>query len=312
MMTFTRASWAKIAWAASAAISLATPLAVQAGPATINATQLSIQVAPITISGTKLGAEVTASGSGLTASNLPTISATGATGAVDMTAAADSSFSYAVTARSADAAATQNTLDNASTFIPTTAFGNQSGTFSSPSANAGSISLVGNGVPTITTTANGQGVTATAIYSSTFTSDVSETQVRRIATTATDQSGFTADRQGSSFTLTGSGLTAVTAGGLTAGAVNTAPTITARAGGDTQANVTFTASQSQLLGQDSVAPGATNTSVTQPGYGKATNNLGGAQAGGITAATGINSLGVTAGGQGSSTTLSVVQSLTAF
>lgn len=297
------------------AVSITVPIAAQAGPATINATQLSIQVAPITFSGIKLGAEVSASGSGLTstADLLPTIAAAnGATGASSMAAAANSSFSFAVAARAADAVGTATTFNAASTFIPATAFGNQSGTYSSPSANAGSITITGAGLPGVTTTANGQGVTATAIYSSTFTGDVAETQVRRIATTATDQSGFTATRQGSSFAFSGSGLEAVTAGGLAAGAENASPTITARAGGNTQANVTFTASQSQLLGQGSVAPGATNTSVTQPGYGVVTNNLGGAQAGGITAATGFNSLGVTAGGQGSITTLSVIQSLTAF
>lgn len=311
-MSFTsRARVVRLVSAGVAAAAAVAPLAAQAGPTTINATQLSIQVAPITISGTKLGAEVSATGSGLSSATnlLPSISATGATGAANMAADANSTFSFAVAARSADEAATSNQLGT--DLVPTTAFGTQSGTFGTGAANAGSISLSGAGVPDITA-ATGPGVTASATYSSSATSDVAQTQVRRIATSSTDQASFTATRQGSSFAFSGSGLTGVTAGGLEAGVVGAAPAITTRNGGATQANVAFTASQSQLTGQDSAAMTATTTDVTQPGYGVVTNQLGGSTAGAITAATGFNSLGVAAGEQGSSSTLSVIQSLTAF
>jgi hypothetical protein len=297
---------------ALAAVSASLPLAVQAGPATINATQLSITVAPISVSATKLGAEVSATGSGLTqaASVIPTIDAADGsiTAGAALTAAINTTFSYAVSARSADAVAASNDLG--ASLTPTTAFGSQSGSWSSGTPGA-TIALTGAGAPTVTA-GTGQGSTVSATYSSSTASDVASTSMRRIATSGNDQASFTATRQGSSFAASGSGLTAVTDGGLGAGAVGGAPTITALAGGASQENITFTASTSQLIGQDSSAITASSTNVTQAAYGVVSNTLGGTTAGAVTAATGFNSLGVAAGGQGTSATLSVIQSLTAF
>jgi len=157
------------------------------------------------------------------------------------------------------------------TGIPTTAFGSQSGTYSSGTSGA-AISLSGAGAPTVTA-GTGVGATVSATYSGSAQSDVAATSVRRIASSSNDQSTFTATRQGTSFAASGSGLTAVTAGGLGAAAANgAAPTITALVGGKSQANITFTKQNSTLLGQDSVAITASSTNVTQAGYGVVTKH----------------------------------------
>jgi len=75
------------------------------------------------ISATKLGAEVSATGSGLPAgagSYIPTIDAGTIVTGDSLAAGANTTFSYAVSARAADTAASSNALG---TGIPTTAFG---------------------------------------------------------------------------------------------------------------------------------------------------------------------------------------------
>jgi len=194
--------------------------------------------------------------------------------------------------------------------IPTTAFGSQSGSYSSGNTGA-VISLDGAGAPTLTQ-GSSQGSTVSATYSSTATSDVAATSVRRVASSSNEQATFTATRQGSSFAASGSGLTAVTAGGLATAAAGAAPAITALAGGTSQTDTSFTSSNSQLTGQASSAITASSTNVTQVGYGVVSNTLGGTTAGAVTVAAGVNSLDVAAGGAGTSANLSVIQSLTAF
>lgn len=299
---------------AATAITVAAPLVAQANT-TVNATQLSIQVAPITITGTKLGAESTGAGTGLTTSNLvPTIDSTGGiVGGTAPNAAADSSFSYIVTARAADTSTTNANVGSGS-FTSFGTFGDQAGSYSGGSAIAGSISASGDGTPTIVA-ASGPGVTATAIFSTTTNTDQGESVVRRIATSSTDQTSFTTRRQGSSYGLTGSGLTAlvdgITVGNTSAGA------LTALVGnlsaGETQntGSESFSRTETQLLGQASKELVASSTDVVQPGYGIVTISQGGTSAGAISG-NNINVLGVSAGAAGSTSTLSVVQSYTAF
>jgi hypothetical protein len=289
---------------------LFSPLAAQANTS-INATQLSVVAAPISISGTRLGGFVDASGNGLTTGAPVTVLATGALGAgADMTTAAGATFNLAVTARAADAnpAATANMVSGA---VPASAFGIQTGKFTSAAGAAGTLAIDGANAVTITAGAR-EGVTATAIYSTTMKSAENEAQIRRIATSANDQATFTSERQAARFQAGGSGLTGVTAGGLfTAAGVGTDPTQTVLAGGDTQAGVAFTKTQEVRTGQASTALAATSTTISQPGYGIVTNTLGGTTAGGITA-TNMNNLTVASGGAGTASTLSVIQSLSAF
>jgi len=164
-----------------------------------------------------------------------------------------------------------------------------------------------------------QGVTATALFSNTMQTGASTAEVRRVGTSTNQQATFTTERQGAQFQFGGSGLTAVTGGGFTAAtALGAAPTVTAAAGGATQNGVDFTLNQSVRTGQAAVVVTATSTDVTQPAYGSFTNTLGGTTARdlviGVTGINAINNLTVsgTVGGAGTSSSLSVIQSLTAF
>jgi hypothetical protein len=224
-----------------------------------------------------------------------------------LAADADSTFSYAASARTADVAATANALGTS--LVPTTGFGNQSGSYSA--SGNGTITLNGSGSATAAA-GTGQGSTASATFSSTTTSDVAATSVRRIASSSNDQATFTATRQGSSFAASGSGLEEVTAGGLATAAAGDAPAITALAGGGSQTGTTFTSANSALVGQASSSITASSTNVTQAGYGVVSNTLGGTTAGAITATPGINGLAVLTGNQGTRSDLSVIQSLSAF
>lgn len=297
---------------ASTAVAAALPLAAQAGPGAINATQLSVTVAPISISGTRLGGFVDASGNGLTAGAAPGVTATGSlTAGTDITAAANTTFNFAVTARSGDTAAAAGAMGTA--LVPTSAFGSQSGKYTATGGALGTLQISDANAATITAGTH-QGSTATAIFSTTMSSAQNESQIRRIATSSNDQATFTTERQAARFQAGGSGLTAVTAGGLgTAGvtALGADPAQTALAGGDNQAGVAFTKSQEVRTGQAAATLTASSTNVTQPGYGVFTNTLGGTTAGAITA-TGMNTLGVLSGGAGTSSTLSVIQSMSAF
>ena len=297
---------------ASAAAVAALPLAAQAGPGSINATQLSVTVAPISISGTRLGGYVDSSGNGLTAGAAPGVAADGSlTAGTTITAAADTSFNFAVTARSSDQVVTTGAF--AAGLVPTSQFGSQSGKYTATGGTLGTLAISGANAATITA-GDHQGSTATAIFSTTMSSAENESQIRRIATSSNDQATFSTERQAARFQAGGSGLSAVTAGGLgTAGvtALGADPAQTALGGGGTQAGVAFTKSQEVRTGQAAAALTATSTTMTQPAYGVFTNTMGGTTAGAITA-TGMNTLTVLSGGAGTTSTLSVIQSQSAF
>ncbi|MCS5690752.1 hypothetical protein NZK33_01985 [Cyanobium sp. FGCU-6] len=296
---------------AVATVSAAMPLAAQAGPTTsLNATQLSVTVAPISVTGTTLGASVNALGSGLTNGGVvPTIDATGAlTVGNAMAAAANTSFNLSVTARAADTAPVATQLSNTQG-LSNSAFGSQSGAFSSTSDST--LAITG----TVATVAAGTGIgsSASASFTTTLGTSLGDSTVRKIATSTNNQSTFTAERQGAKFQAGGSGLEAVTAGGLGTTALGATPTITPLAGGNTQADVAFTFGAETRTGQAAVAANSTgSTALAIPAYGDVTATYGGTTAGAISPTTNINTLGVSGGGAGTSSSLSLVQSLTVF
>jgi hypothetical protein len=222
-----------------------------------------------------------------------------------MTADLNTIFNYDVRARAGDAASATATTGA----VPGVSLGSVGGRFSEQSGATLTIS----GANAATAVAGtGEGTTATAIVSTTMSSAENESQVRRVATSGNQQTTFTAERQGAVFNFGGSGLTAVTAGGITAStALGAAPAIVAGAGGGTQAGVAFTMNQEVRTGEAATALTASSTNVTQPAYGSFTNTLGGTSAGSI-GVTNINTVTNVAGGAGTSSTLSVIQSLTAF
>jgi hypothetical protein len=286
---------------------LACPIPALAQNASINATQLSIDVAPITITGTRLGGSVSASGNGLAGGAPPTVEATGAlTTGTTMTTTAGETFNYDVRARAGDAVAATATAGG----VPVASFGSVSGRFS---AGTGASLTIGADNAAAVVVGTGQGTTATAVFSTTMGSTENQAQVRRVATTSNQQATFTAERQATQFQFGGSGLTAVTAGGIVAGTVLGAAAVpVAGAGGaPVGGGGAFTLSQGVTVGEASSALTASTTDVTQPAYSGFTNTLGGTSAGTITS-TNMNTVGVAAGGAGTSSSLSVIQSLTAF
>lgn len=299
----------RVALSTAATLGLATlacPLQALAQSASINAIQLSVDVAPITISGERLGGFVDASGTGLTGGAPPTVTATGSLGTgTTMTAGLNTTFNYDVRARAGDAASASATAGA----VPVVSFGSVTGRFSE--AASASLGISSANAATVAA-GTGEGTTATAIVSTTMRSAENESQVRRVATSGNQQTTFTAERQGAVFQFGGSGLTAVTAGGITtATALGATPAIVEGAGGTAQVNVAFTMNQEVRTGEEATALTASSTNVTQPQYGRFTNTLGGTSAGSI-GVTNINTLTNAAGGAGTSSTLSVVQSLTAF
>ena len=287
---------------------LACPMTALAQSASINATQLSVDVAPISITGTRMGGSVSASGNGLSnAPTLPTLSATGATTAgTAFTTVTGATFNYDVSARAADGS---TPLAAGAAGAPVGGdFGSQSGRFSA--ASTGTLTI--NAANAASVSAGGAaGTTATAIFSTTMRTGANEAQVRRVATSSNNQATFTAERQGARYQHGGSGLTAVTAGGtLGVATVGVAATPSVSTGGDAASGngVAFTRTEAVQTGQAS----ATLSNVaTAPAYGTTTTTVGGTTPGAITS-TNMNTLGVAAGGAGTSSTLSVIQSLTAF
>ena len=304
--------WVALSSVASLGVSiLACPLQALAQNASINAIQLSVEVAPISVSGTRLGGSVSASGNGLSnAPTLPVLNSTGETQAMTATAfqtAAGATFNFDVSARAADGPA----LSGGGSAAPLGGgFGSQSGRFSA--GGTGSLAFDAGNVASVSA-GSGSGVTATAIFSTTMNTGANEAQVRRVATSSNNQATFTAERQGARYQHGGSGLTAVAAGTggvLAAAGLGATPTITVSTGGlaATGAGVAFTRTEAVQTGQASAALSAT---AATPAYGITTNTIGGATAGTITS-TNMNTVGVTVGGAGTSSSLSVIQSLTAF
>jgi len=304
--------WVALSSAASLGVAtLACPLQALAQSATTSLTQVSVNVAPISISGERLGGYVNANGSGLTTGAPPTVAADGSLAAgATMTTALGTTFNFNVTARSGDQAAAAGPLGTA--LVPTSAFGSQTGLYSGDGTGA-TLAITGANAASVAAGTT-QGVTATALFSTTMQTGANTAEVRRVGTSANQQATFTTERQGALFQNGGSGLTAVSAGGLsTAGVTDLGddPVITAAVGGTTQNGVDFTLTQQARTGQAAAAITASSTNVTQPSYGTFTNTLGGTTAG-VIMPTNINTMTVTAGDQGTTSTLSVVQSLTAF
>jgi len=312
----------RVALSTAATLGLATlacPLQALAQSASINAIQLSVEVAPITVSGTRLGATTSAIGVGLATGTLPTLNNTGATVAIGtpFTTSADVTFNYDVSARAGDAAPTAGTAGQL--VQGATAFGRQTGRFSEVSAGT-TMAITGANAATIDA-GTGIGTTATATISSTVSSDANQAQIRRVATSTTGQSTFTAERQGARYQHGGSGLAAVSGGGtLGAAAVGTAPVVTVSTGGaaPSGAGVAFTRTEAVQTGQGSQALEGTGV---VPIYGTVEQTrvvANGGTAGDITIGTagvaGMNSLTVNTNalGVGNSASLSVIQSLTAF
>jgi hypothetical protein len=289
------------------------PFAAKAGPlTTTNATQLSVTVAPISVGGSLLGGYVSSSGSGLTAGTSPVLDAVGAlSGGATITAALGTNFAYSVEARTADAA-----LPGASAVVTaaapaTRSYGSQTGKMTSAAAVSATLAISDVMGATVTV-GTGEGATATAIRSVSMANGNTDNVTRRIASSTNDQATFTSERQASQFSASGSGLTAVTAGGLFGTtAAGTAPTVVALAGGAEQAGVAFTRANAVRTGQSGVAIAASTSTVTQPAYGTSTNTMGGISGGAI-ATTGFNNMTVIGGGAGTTSTLSLVQSMTAF
>ena len=309
--------WVALSSAAALGVAtLACPLQALAQSASINAIQLSVDVAPISVSGTRLGATTSAIGVGLTTGTLPTLDATGATNAIGtaFTTVDDVTFNYDVSARAGDGTPTAGAAD--ALVGGATAFGRQTGRFSEASAGT-TMAITGANVATIDA-GTGLGTTATATISSTVSSDANQAQIRRVATSTTGQSTFTAERQGARYQHGGSGLALVTIGGtLGPATVGTAPVITVSTGGaaPSGAGVAFTRTEAVQTGQASTV---LNTAGNVPGYGTVTQTVVSGTSGDITVGTagvaGINSLTVAPSGMGvgNSATLSVIQSLTAF
>ena len=294
--------------AAAAAVA---PLAGQAAPITsINATQLSVSVAPISVTGTTLGGSVTAQGAGLVTGAPPTLDGTGALAAgATMNAAANTAFNLDITARAADTVPVATAM-SATVAVPTSNFGSQTGTFSNIGTTVALLSMSGT-VPSISV-GNSIGASATAIFSTTMGSGIGETGVSRVATSTNEQSTFSAERQAAAFSYGGSGLTEVSAGGLTtSAALGVTPTITPVTGGVTQANVAFNVNSVTRTGQAAVAINATSTTLEIPGYGQVNSAFGGTTGGAITP-TSINAMGVASGGAGTTSELSLIQSMTVF
>lgn len=311
-MSFTsRAQGVRLVSAGVAAAAIV-PLAGQAAPITsINATQLSVSVAPITVTGTTLGGSVTAQGSGLVSTAVaPTLTNTGAlTGGSTMNAAANTAFSLDITARAADTAPVATAM-SATVAVPTSAFGSQTGTFSNVGTSAATLSMTGT-APSINV-GNSIGASATAIFSTTMGSGIGETGVRKVASSTNEQSSFSAERQAAAFSYGGSGLMEVTAGGLTGNAaLGATPTITPVTGGTSQANVAFNVNSVTRTGQAAVAINATSTTLEMPGYGQVSSAFGGTTGGAITP-NNINAMTVVSGGAGTTSSLSLIQSMTVF
>jgi hypothetical protein len=313
-MAFTRSSLAKTASAVSAAVSIAAPLAAQAGPTTINATQLSIQVAPISISAERLGGQVSAQGVGLTVgagAGLPTISNLGEITATanQMSVAANTTFNYQLTAISADTAPAAANASSA--IIPATTFGSQQFTYSG--GDGGTLGITA-GTVSLSAGSN-SGTTATAVFSTSMGTEFAESSVRRVASSTNRQSGYTTERQATTYGITGSGLEAVSnVGAVSDAAPGAIATITSATGGNVQSNVQFTRTETVKPGDASSNVVASSIDFAKPAFGSFTTTIGGSTAGAITTgnAAGINTMGVVGGGAGTDASLSVIQSLTAF
>lgn len=282
-----------------------------------NATQLKVDLAANSISGIKQGGSAAISGNGLATAAVtqPVLSSAGAfTAAVSATVTADSAFSYAVSGYSADTAATTTALINtAAQAAPTTTFGVQSGRFTD-TVGGGAIAISATGVVTASQ-ATTVGATVTSLASTSLDNGFASTSFQRAGTATNAQSSFSAERQASSASMSGSGVT-VAAGGLSklgdavAGVVATVTDGAATLPTDGSA---FSLNKTVVAGQASAILTASNTSVTQPGYGIASTTFGGTKQATLAGFT-VNGMTVDTTGStaGTSASLTAVSSFSVF
>jgi hypothetical protein len=310
---------------ALSALSVSFTPGANAVPKLTHAKQVSITRAANSMQGTAQGGSYTHSGAGLTLVTLPTIDAVGKvsiTNAAGMTSAADTTFSYSASIGQADIVNTPTTVEaglGAGSFGDMTTKGSAQVAGGGAGVAVGTITIAANGNATAVAGA-GQGSSATGIYSTNFTSDTASIENRRVATSSNTQTVVDSERQETKATLSGSGLTAVTAFGLgdgtaaAAGTTGTAHAVTVKAGGIASALGLangFTANQSITDGQNTAAMGLNSVSPTRPAYGNVTEAAGGTTAGAL-AFTDLNNITAVGGGAGTTSSLSFIQEMTAF
>ncbi len=281
-----------------------------------NATQLRVDLAANSISGIKQGGSAAISGNGLATAAVtqPILSSAGAfTAAVSTTVTADSAFSYAVSGYSADTAAAATNITSSAAALPTTTFDVQSGRFTD--TITGGVIAISNAGEASASQATTVGATVTALSSTSLDNGFASTSFQRAGTATNAQSSFSAERQASSASMSGSGVT-VAADGLSK--LGGAALGVAAVGADGTATLpdtgaAFSLNKTVVAGQDSVVLAASNTGVTQPGYGISSNTFGGTTAGALSGFT-VNSLGVSTTGSaaGTSESLTAVSSFSVF
>ena len=282
-----------------------------------NATQLKVDLAANSISGIKQGGSAAISGNGLATAAVtePILSSAGAfTAAVSATVTANSAFSYAVSGYSADTVATTTALANTTAqAAPATTFGVQSGRFTDTVAG-GAIAISNAGVATAGQ-ATTVGATVTALSSTSLDNGFASTSFQRAGSATNAQTSFSAERQASSASMSGSGVT-VAADGLSKlgdAALGAVAAVTDGTAALPNTGAAFSLNKTVVAGQASAALTASNAGVTQPGYGIASTTFGGTTAGALSGFT-VNSLGVSTTGAaaGTSESLTAVSSFSVF
>lgn len=300
-----------------AAASIAAP--GLANTVSTNAIQLTTVQAANAQTGVTQGGQFAIQGTGLASITIPSINSAGVVtvnNTAGFTTNLNDTFNYTATIRQAD---TQNATTvigtpNSGTFSDTTtksSVGNAAGTLASLSiSNVGVAALSAGG---------GAGQTATGIISTTAAGRYAQIENRRIVSSSNTQNLTDSDVQQAKMVVKGVGMSAVTNGGFSsiAGAAGTVVASTDLAGGGCGAGsscnngTAFNIDVQRTASQTALDFDVSSTGANKPGYGIVDHSVGGTTAGAI-AITGINSVGVTAGGAGTSASLSMVGELTAF
>ena len=285
-----------------------------------NATQLTLTQAANSQVGVTQGGQFAIQGSGLTLATLPTISTAGLVAVDDaagLTAALNTTFSYVATARQADVLAV-GTAIAAANLDTTGTFADVTSKSSTGNGTLGTLTISGAGAASLAA-GSGAGSTATGIISSTNAGRYAQVENRRIVSSSNAQNITNSDVQQAKFSIGGSGLTAVTAGGFTNIATGRGVAIvsTALGGGTCGATsnckngASFNLTQETTPSQASATMNVTSTALTTPSFGIVDYSAGGTTAGAITF-TDLNTIAVVGGGAGTTASLSQVGELTAF
>ena len=300
-----------------AAASIAAP--GLANTVSTNAIQLTTVQAANAQTGVTQGGQFAIQGTGLNSITIPSIDAAGVVSVnntAGFTTNINETFNYTATIRQAD---TQNAIGaigtlNTGTFSDTTtksSVGNGAGTLASLSISNVGIAALSAGT--------GAGQTATGIISTTAAGRYSQVENRRIVSSSNTQNITDSDVQQAKMVVKATGMSAVTNGGFSsiAGAAGTVVASTDLAGGGCGAasscnnGTSFNIDVQRTASQTALDFDVTSTSVNKPAYGIVDHSVGGTTAGAITIS-GINTVGVTAGGAGTSASLSMVGEMTAF